>query len=248
MDLLLLASTTAFILTGAVVGARLLLLAARTRQLSDFIVGFSLFDLSAIAYPLILLGGFAELPLGTARALQIASLLALGIGWAGVFVFTQRVFRPGEAWARALSFAGIATLAYGVIASIPLVQSAPHPSALRSPDSPAAWVQLAAICAYAWTAAEGFRCWAHARRRLELGLAEPMVVNRFWLWGWVGVCSLLSVAPSFVIIQAGGDGTTHVVARLGTALGGLACAVALQLAFLPHPAYRRWVEVRSAAA
>ncbi len=247
LDVLLLVSTAAFIAAGGVVGARLLLLAWRTRQLVDFIVGFSLFVLSAVAYPLILLGGLGELPIDTARGVFAASASALAAGWAGVFFFTLRVFRPGDRWAQALTAAGLALLAFGTIAGVRFALAAPDLATLRAPENPVRWLEAAAILVYSWTAYEGFRCWEQARRRLALGLADPLVVNRFLLWGWIGAFALVSVAPAFFISLAGGDGTTSVFARLGTGFGGLACAIAMQLAFLPPAAYRRWITGSTAA-
>ena len=241
LDLLLLLSTGAFIAAGAVVGARLLLLAWRTRQGVDFVVGFSLFDLSAIAYPLILLGTFGGLPVESARYVFIGSATALALGWAGVFIFTLRVFRAGAGWALALTAAGLALLGYGYVESVRFALGAPDLAALRTPMNPVLWIEAAAIVVYVWTALEGFRCWEQARRRLALGLADPLVVNRFLLWGWIGAFALVSVAPSFAISLAGGDGATNVLARLGTGFGGLACAIAMQLAFMPPAAYRRWL-------
>jgi len=247
LDALLLLSTAAFILAGSVVGARLLSAAVCARELPDFVVGFSLFMLSAIAYPLILLGGSGDLSLEAAKLVTILSTTALVLGWAGVFFFTQRVFRPRESWAAALASAGVAMLLYGLVAGVPYFQRATDRAALTSSESPALWVECAAVLAYAWTAFEGFRCWAQARRRLRLGLADPLVVNRFLLWGWIGVASLLSTAPSLAITLAGGNGATSAAARLCTALGGLAASLALQLAFLPPAAYRRWLSGGAAA-
>jgi hypothetical protein len=247
IDALLLLAAAAFILAGGTVGLRLLALARRSRELTDFIVGFALFDLSAITYPLVLLGSLGDLSLAQAKAVLMASSFALALGWASVFVFTLRVFRPGEPWARVAVVAGIAMLVYGLVSGFSYIQTAPDRTAMQSSASPLLWIDIAGNAVYAWTASEGFRCWALARRRLELGLADPLVANRFLLWGWVGVASLLSVTPSLVITLLGGDGSTHVVARLSTALGGLSASVALQLAFLPPAAYRRWIEARAAA-
>ena len=241
LDLLLLLSTVAFIAAGAVVGARLLWLAKSTRQLPDFVVGFSLFVLSAVAYPLILLGAFGGFAIDGARAVFNASMVALAVGWAGVFFFTLRVFRPGVWWARAFVALGCAAIVYGLGASFAFAHSAPDLATLNGANNPGIVIQFAALAVYAWTATEGFLCWTQARRRLALGLADAMVVNRFLLWTCIGVCSFVSVAPSLVITLSGGDGTVHPVARLSTALAGLACAIALQLAFLPPTAYRRWI-------
>jgi hypothetical protein len=241
LDALLLVSTAAFILVGGIVGIRLLRLAARTRELSDFLVGFALFDLAGVAYPLILVGTQPDLSLGGAKLFSTLSMLTMAAGWAAVFVFTQRVFRPGEKWAMALAAAGVAMVLYGLVGGIVHVQEAADRVTLRSPLSRVLWMQYASVMVYAWSAVEGFRCWAQAKKRLRLGLADAMVVNRFLLWGCVGIASLLSIVPSLVITLAGGDAFASVPARLCTALSGLFSSLALQLAFLPPAAYRRWV-------
>jgi len=247
LDLLLLVSTVAFVAAGAAVGFRLLALARRTRQLPDLMVGVALLLLAPVAYPLILGSSLGDFSLGATRGLSIASVIVMAAGWACMFAFTQLVFRPGVEWAKALAGAGIAVLAYGLVASIAFDLRAADVATLRSASNPARWLQTAAIVVYAWTSVEGFRCWDQARRRFALGLADPLVVNRFLLWGVIGVCSLLSVTPSFVIQLAGGDGAGNPYARLATALSGLACSIALQLAFLPPPAYRRWLLGNAAA-
>jgi hypothetical protein len=248
LDALLLVSTAAFIVTGGIVGIRLLRLAARTRELSDFLVGFALFDLAAVAYPLILLGTQPDLSLGGAKLISTLSMVLMALGWATVFLFTQRVFRPGEKWAMALAAAGMAMVLYGLVGGLSHVQHAVDRAALRSPVSSVMWMQYASVMVYAWSAAEGFRCWVQARRRLRLGLADPMVVNRFLLWGCVGIASLISIVPSLVITLAGGDAFASVPARLCTAFSGVFSSLSLQLAFLPPAAYRRWVTGSAAGA
>jgi hypothetical protein len=247
LDLVLLASTTAFVGIGGAVGIRLLLLARHTRELPDFIVAFSLFDLSAIAYPLILLANLADVSLSVAKTASILSTLALALGWAGVFVFTQRVFRPGETWALALAWCGLGMLSYGAVSGLAYLDRAADRAALSSPDSPVIWVQVAAVLVYAWTTAEGFLAFRQARRRLRLGLADPLVVNRFLLWGVIGLASLLSTAPSLIIALSGGEDALGAVPRLCTAAGGITASIALQLAFLPPARYRAWIASGSAA-
>jgi len=247
LDVLLLVSTAAFIAAGALVGARLLLLAKRTRQVPDFIVGFSLFILSAVAYPLILLSSVGNLSLDATRWFSIGSVSTLATGWVGVFVFTKQVFRPGVGWARALMLAGIAATGFGLVFGIEHALNAPDLTTLRTPSGGVLVIQAAALVLYTWTGLEGLLCWQQARKRLALGLADPLVANRFLLWAWIGVFSTLTVAPAFVVTLLGGDGTTHVGARFCTAIGGLACAINLQLAFLPPASYRRWITGAAAA-
>ncbi|HEY8119914.1 MAG TPA: hypothetical protein VII78_01245 [Myxococcota bacterium] len=247
LDALLAISTVAFIVAGAVVGVRLLRLAMRTHELTDYIVACSVLVLSPITYPLILVGTLGNFSLDETKLLSSISTTLIMIGWTGVFIFTQRVFRSGEMWARVFVGVGIAVIWYDGAAGIAFIQAAPDRAALQSPHSPLLWVQVAAIVVYAWSAFEGFRCWTLARRRLALGLADPLVVNRFLLWGFIGLSSLLSIVPSLVISLSGGNGMTHVGSRLCTAIGGLSASIALQLAFLPPAGYRRWVEARAAA-
>ncbi len=238
---LVLLSTAAFIAIGALVGARLLALAFRTRELTDFLVGASLFLLSGVSYPLALVSGQEEMALGTARALAVASALGFGLGWVGVYFFTQRVFRRDDPSAKGLALLGSALLVIGTASRIQQALVAPDAATLRNPGGLAFMVEGAALLVYLWTALEGFGAYAQARRRLALGLADPVVANRFLLWGCVGVCAFVSVAPGYVISAAGGDSMASHGALLATAFGGLACSVALQLAFLPPAAYLRWV-------
>jgi hypothetical protein len=213
LDVLLLLSTAAFVLTGAVVGARLLWLASRTREPSDWLVGFSLFELSAIAYPIILLRAFGELSLPALKLVSIASGLALALGWACTALFTQRAFRSGEPWARALAALCLALLGGGFAAATAYTLRAGDAATVLAPKSPALWIEAGGVLAFVWTTAEGLRCWRNARRRLALGLAEPLVANRFLLWAVVGMASLVTIVPALVISLSGGDGTTHAGAR-----------------------------------
>ena len=247
LDLALLLSTAAFILVGSAVGVRLLLLAARTRELPDLIVGLALFDLSAIAYPLILVANLGGLPLSDAKLALTLAIAALAVGLAGVFAFNQRVFRSDERWAAVFVWGCVGLLGYGAIAGGAFLREASSRAAFTAPESPAIWVEVAGVLVYAWTALEGFNAWGQARKRMRLGLADPLVANRFLLWGAMGVASLVSFAPSLAITLSGGDGSTSALARLTTACGGLAAAICLLLAFSPPAKYRAWITRRVAA-
>jgi hypothetical protein len=238
---LVLLATAAFIGVGAVVGARLLALALRTRELTDFVVGASLFLLSGVSYPMSLASGLEAMALGTARALAVGSALGFALGWVGVYFFTQRVFRRGDRSAQALALLGSALLVIGTASRIQQALVAPDAATLRQPGGLALAVEGSALLVYMWTALEGFAAFAQARRRLALGLADPVVANRFLLWGCIGVCAFISVAPGYAISVAGGDSMASHAALLATAFGGLACSVALQLAFLPPAAYLHWL-------
>jgi hypothetical protein len=230
-------ATLAFIVVGGIVGVRLLLLSRRTRQLPEFAVGLSLFLLSAVSYPASLVVMSAPVGLGAARALSVLAVVAMGVGWAAVYVFTWRTFRPGSAPVRALAL--LAAAAILGLAGVRLVRVVATDvlADLSGYGAPVITIQILALAAYAWTAAEGLRYHALMRRRLALGLADPVVANRFLLWGLTGVSAFLTVAGSTVALLSGA-GYDAIWLRWLTAVGGTGAAVCLYLAFLPPQSWR----------
>jgi hypothetical protein len=246
LDGLLLLSTAAFILAGVVVGARLLRLAARTRELPDFVVGLAVFESAGVAYPLILLsslGAAGSLSFEVTKVVSALSTFAVALGWTCVYLFTQRVFRPGEKWAIALACGGAGIMWYGVVAGARFVLAAPDLATLASTsENPTIWIQVGGFLVFTWTALEGLRCWEQARRRRALGLADPLVVNRFLLWSLFGATALLCIVPSLAMTVAGVEGAVaSPTSRWCVAVGGFGGAVALQLGFLPPARYRAWI-------
>jgi hypothetical protein len=84
------------------------------------------------------------------------------------------------------------------------------------------------------------------RRRLRLGLADPLVTNRFLLWGLgigaAGVGSLISV----VVQQIAGLSMAELPAlTFSNSLFGLASALLMGVAFLPPAVWRRYVQGHS---
>ncbi|MDX1649335.1 MAG: hypothetical protein R3263_05735, partial [Myxococcota bacterium] len=148
-------ATLAFIVVGGVVGARLLLLARRTRQLPELAVGLSLFLLSAVSYPASLAVIAGGVPLGPSRALILLAGVASSVAWAAVFVFTWRSFRPGSPAARAVALgAAGAILALGALNVLRVLRAEDVAALLRFGVATQA-IQVLALGAYAWTAVEG---------------------------------------------------------------------------------------------
>ena len=108
---------------------------------------------------------------------------------------------------------------------------------------------------------ESFRYWALLQRRLRIGLADPLVANRFLLWGvWAATVTLLNLSdPLARAWYCAVAGTTTelipevarhmivVVVALTSALG-LVAAACLFLTFFPTAGYRRWVLSRQVPA
>ena len=244
-EILALASAVAFMGVGATVGAKLLWLARRTRALPETLVGAALLLLSALAWPLLLIVSAPEPPPGVVlRAGWAGASLAMAFGWSGVFLFTWRVFRPGRGWGRWLAGLGIsvelaAGLA-GVVRAVLLVD----PLELRRPALSGLVLLLGAQLVYLWTALESFRYCALLRRRVPLGLADPLVADRFALWGCAGAFGFGSITPAVFAKLSGGD-PNSLESHLVVAVCGLLCSAALYLAFLPPAAYVRLVRARA---
>jgi hypothetical protein len=232
MALVGLVGISAFMLASFAVGGRLLALAVRTRRPPEALVGSSLLIAGGLGSVLVIAAG--ELPTARVPLLTISTLLVnVGITMLGVFVWC--VFRPGPAGAALLvvlaallflSFAG--DLLGGYYAG--------HP---RS-DLSRAIDYTGRIGMYAWASLEALRQWLLARRRARLGLCDPLVANRFLLWG-IATGSVIGIWGFGLWSEL--HGVVDVRASFGwiAVFGGL-CAVAVWLAFMPPPAYRRWLE------
>lgn len=240
LEFLALLSAVAFVAVGAAVGVKLLLLARRTKGLPERIIGASLFMLSGVAWPLLLVATGKGVSEPVMRAALAVASLVMGGSWAGMFLFTWKVFRPSEGWARALALGGIcielAAAGAGAFRALALGDA----SALREPSPSGLVMLLGAETLYVWTAVESFRYRALLWRRIPLGLADPLVADRFGKWGWTGVFGLGSITPAVVAQLTGGDANTP-AHHLIVGACGLASSVVLYFAFLPPAAYVRFI-------
>ena len=239
-------STLFFIVVSIVMGARLLLLARRTRGLPEFAMGFGLLIIAGVAYPLSLAGrGLAPESPELGRWLMASSAVPAALGWSTVWVFTREVFRPGS---RACGW-----LVYGAIGltGLLMVTSVHHMLTRTDLLDPARadlrlWGNsLVAMCAYVWAASESLLYWSKVRKRVAIGLADPVVANRFLLFAGVMIFSLIAVGASTFAGMAGIDTLESPATLLTVALAGTLCGLTMWLAFLPPQAYLR--RVRAAA-
>lgn len=210
--------------------------------------------LSCAAY-----GAVAQRALGPAdaatRGLVLSSHLFYVAGTAGVYHFTAQVFRPGSVWARRACVAAIAAFVLGLLLEIP-------GDAFAVVILPGFGYWLAFVArtgGFAWAAFESLRYWNGARRRVRLGFTEPLVCNRFLLWGLWSVTLFVSAwtepAARVAYVLSAGTRTELVLEVMRpivlgviglTSLLSSVSLVTLALTFFPTPAYRRWVEARAA--
>jgi hypothetical protein len=226
------------ILADAVVGVRLLLLARRTRELPELCFGLSFVWLGVLGYPLSIVARRTGSP-----GLLAAALFFQDLGSLAMIVATWQTFRPGEAWPRRLF-----VLACGLFAASLLGDSLTARAWLLRDGGP--WYEVgfwARAGSYLWAAVASGRYFVAIRRRLALGIADPVLVDRFRLW----TLSSAAISLAFLVFYLGRIWSDDVSASLPvlavTSVVGLVAGVTVWLVFLPPPAYLRRVRARHLA-
>jgi hypothetical protein len=221
----------AVVVTSFAVGFRLLWLAAQTRQLPELTIGGAFVWIGGVPGAIV---AFADDGTGNAflarGGLFAAMSLSTMIGASLLAVFTWRVFRPTERWG-VVAFGGVLA---GLVAGYGSAALAGLAGSSR------AWSLLGVgvafkIATYVWAVAEATREWQAARRRVALGLTDPMVANRMLLWS-IGLGAVLAIWIHEAITMATGP---TVASFLVVAVFGFVCSGALSLAFFPPAFYRR---------
>jgi hypothetical protein len=237
----------AFVLSGSIVGLRLLRLGLRSRQLPEIYLGGSLLSYAAIGQPLVV----AYRPVGQAFGYE-ALLLTLGLALSAIsasavclYLFTRTVYRPNSRVANALVW--LVALASAISGLVVLVNVSVEFNGMPTPTRFAvAVLSLVYAAGMFWTSIESLQYFGKMRKRLAVGLAEPLVTNRFLLWG-IGCGTAGSSSVGLMACAAVGlDIGVHPVPLLMTSGAGLVVAVCWALAFLPPRSYCRWVELRAA--
>jgi hypothetical protein len=222
------------------VGVRLLLVARRTRGLPEFLFGFT-FVSTALGEAFGEVGARAlwSTPGPLATTLNALTFALVTLGATALALVVWRVFCPGKSWGVPLCAAccGLIVLAY----------------AIRLWDGDFADAQgqgrgyllHVAVQGFiiAWAVAEAIYCWSLLRKRLALGLADPMATNQILLWGISGIFFFGGIAAigftRFVLHQDPLE-LPGVTAFLMAMVVG--ASVSMWCAFFPPGWLRRWVE------
>lgn len=245
-----------------VVGLRLLARARHGWPVPELSLALHFLLSAFLATPpqILVYGGMGDarlaVPEPAARALLAFAVAAMAVGAGAAYVFTWKVFQPERVWAKAIVAAGCACLALGY--AIEALHEGFAPVVFAGPGHWIGWAGRSA--AMAGIAFESFRYWRMLRRRLRLGLADPVVTDRFLLWSIWAACATLNYVADLAsrslywllygTVQPVPEYLAATVAPtiVVTMLLGAVSAVTLFLTFFPTPAYRRWVETRGAAA
>jgi len=237
------------VLANGVVGFSLLRTALRTRRTPELLIGMGLFGMGPVSQGLTAFAGTGRLPAGEVDTL-LHGLATVGsaVGMASIYAFVLTVFRPGVAWARALTAVAVTVLLVASVGSVlALGQAAPSVPSQQVLQGWGVAILGVFTLAFGWAGLESGSYFVRARKRLRLGLIDATVANRFLLWALasgsaflLGLCLLSfqvdgqqlvgSLVPSLLIMGA------------STFTGAT-----MYLAFLPPPSYLAWVQRRAGA-
>ncbi len=173
-----------------------------------------------------------------ASAASATSLLFVEAGVLCIFAFTWRVFRPNSRWA------ALGVAAAGVMLIVQVTGNAyaglPAANPAEFFEFTRPWLMAHHFLmagAFGWSAAESLMYHRTLSRRLTLGLAEPIVVDRFALWGRMGIASTLMNGANTLCLLVGLNIMTHPIPQLSTAVLGMVAATFLYLGFMPPDWY-----------
>lgn len=235
----------AFVLTSLVTGIRLVVMSGRTRQLPELILGLGLLLMGGLGYPLTMLGEFGTFLSDGARAVLVASNQLCGVvGLSLLGAFTRKVFRPADRLAAAAVYASAAAYAGAFVWRAMTYGFTPLELGGELPPL----VHLVLTCVtLSWSGSESLVYHLRLRKRLRLGLADPIVADRFRLWAIGMLVAMLLSAVSSLCGTLGIPFNTSTPGILTVGVLGSTCAASIWCAFFPPAAYVRWVRARTAA-
>jgi hypothetical protein len=165
----------------------------------------------------------------------------LGVGVSCTYIFVWQTFRPNSSAARGLSLAAIVC----ILVTLWPVWSYPITEALINPIH--LFGEAVRLGGMLWGCGEALAYHSAMRRRLVLGLADPVVTNRFLLWGIAMGAGVITASTGLFMTLSGivapGAWPYLVLGTFATI-----SPVAQWLAFFPPRGYCKWVQGPAAEA
>lgn len=231
----------AFLVASLTVGVRLLRLGLRTRGLPELTIGTGFVVGAVVGYvpETVVLSTDWLSPEGEQLILSVTQV-AIRLAALSILLFTWRVFRPDARWAGGLA---------GLLSACLVVSYVAFPSTQIYAQSTTErlWYDLFAVSrslCLAWGAIESLLYYAGARKRLRLGLSDPLVCNRFLMWG-IGLSATSMLMASTLLAPLAGVDPAAASWVLLESLLGLIGAISIFLTFFPPPVYQRFVTQRA---
>ena len=220
-----------------IAGARLLYLSGLTKEIPERLLGasFLLMGAGSLLYSLAMFSHFEM----WREPLNFSGRVSWVVAFTLIAIFTQRVFRRKQRWGRWIVYTTLVSFITGVGGS---AMSGDWEG--FSPSSGWYWLEFAGyVVPITWTCVEAASEHIRARRRLKVGLCEPLVCNRLLLWACFAALQLGGLVISFFqyaeferegVFTAGWD-YLYSAAMVSS-------LVMMWIAFFPPVSYRRWIE------
>ncbi len=228
-----------YVVVNLVTGLRLLYLGRRARKMPEAMLGIAFLASGAVGFSLILVSNvMLKTHYEWREPLLFWGLLIVNAGLVANLAFVRLVFRPQAGWAVAVLVA-LALAIFGSWLYDGLIQQ----SIMPTPDHVSPWIGHGGrALIYVWGTAEGFLYYAKLKRRLGLGLADPVITNRFLLWsvGNTGALAITVVAELLWVFGRSREWTEAFIAVYAAL--GLVTACANWIIFFPPPAYLSWLQ------
>jgi hypothetical protein len=229
----------AFFVVSLTVGVRLVALWWRDRELPQLLIGLGVLGIGPIGFGCQTLGQVLHADYDVAaRAVFAIGLFAASGGAFAKYIFNYTVYHPGSLAVRRLAQVAGA----GLLVSCIWVWASNGFTRIQEIDASYLVRSALQVSCLLWGSIEALRYWRMMRRRVRLGLADPVVTNRFFMWGVgagaAGVGTAVGITAQMLI---GRPPLEIPWVTMSSSLHGLVAAVALSLAFLPTAAYRRFL-------
>jgi hypothetical protein len=236
------------LVVGWIVTARLFALARRTGAPPERVLAIAFSGLFCVGYPLSAVSrmpGLVETNEGS--LLFTIGMIGVGIGTTALCGFPQLVFRPGRRWALWLrngtAVGGLVAVAGCAVA----VATAADRAQMIEATRPWALGVVGAIgIPFLWNAIESTLYYRRMRRRLAIGLADPVTTHRFLLWAlasWVSSAQVVAIA----LLRGVGIPTVSPLPMSIIAIAALVSSCCWWLAFLMPTAYQARIAAESHA-
>jgi hypothetical protein len=226
-----------FLAVSLTVGTRLLLQARRTRKVPELAMGLNFLLAGFLGYALVVAAESLHLLPGRLAGFgSFFGVSGISIGGAFVCLFTQQVFHPQRrvaqvAVALVTGWFGLAIVGAWIL------------NVEKAQPGFGVWLghwgtHVGLLAAYGWSTGESLRYYALMRRRVQVGVGDALVANRFLLWG-IGTFATVLVTLLYMGMQLLGHYELPASLVGVSSLLVLVSAIAEWLAFFPPQSYRK---------
>jgi hypothetical protein len=229
------------------VGGRTLWTWRRTRMVQELCIGVNVLAIATGGLILTLIGALSGTagpnePMTPNMTWYALGLLGLVVHVAALYAGSWKIFRPQDQWPAVFVSLGTGLACVWMIASLALTGTSEWLAARSMLLLTVRGVGMV------WAAYECLRYSAMLRRRVAVGLGDPMIAHRIRLWGFSALAAFLVIMLDIASWGLSGQSLASTPMGLhAMSMFGLFSVCAISLAFFPPAVYVRIIERHWAA-